>query len=344
MRKVTKLKDTLTSDMHIISNQIFNLINTPIEQNFERLARMTKRMFDVPITVINLFDEKRQIENPIVTIESDQKNPHLSLLNELNLDEILVVEDATQNEQFRDHKLVTEDPGIRFFVSCPIFEKNGRKVGSLMMLDYKPRSFPLNDLEMLNDIIKLIEKEICDFRLSRAQKLFLQEIATKERTQFIDAKTRAWNYDVFKKIGQYQINDSHNEKSHFALAVIDIDNLNEINQQYGKDIGDEVLTLASRTISRSCRDADTIARGDDEDFMLIINANDLKFVTSVVNRIQANIAKEEIKLANKIVRFNVTIGVTYFNQEITDLETMIQSAKIALLKGKRLGRNRIEFN
>lgn len=337
-------RENSVAEVGIISNQISNLINTPIEQNFERLARMTKRMFDVPVIVIGLFDEKRKAVKPVVSLDFSDASLYLPFFSEFNTDDILVVEDATKNELFQHHPLVTHDPMIRFIVICPIFEKNGRKVGSLIMMDHNPRSLELTDLMSLNEIVKLVEAEISSFRISKAQKLFLQDISNKDKSQFIDAQTKAWNNEGCNKILQYQLIESKKENSHFGLACVDIDNLSEINKLHGKEVGDEVLAMTARTILTSCRDEDTIGRGKTEDFIVLIHADDYENIKTVVNRIKANLEKIEIKLPKGKLSYSVTIGVSFFNDRIGNIETLIQNANVALLKGKRSGRNCIEFN
>ena len=122
------LKENFISDMHIVSNQISNLINTPIEENFERLVRMAKRMFDIPVIAISFLDEKRQLVKPVAALDLSKLSLYMAFFNEFNQDEVLVVEDTTKNELFKNHDLVVNDPMIRFFVNCPIFEKNGKKI------------------------------------------------------------------------------------------------------------------------------------------------------------------------------------------------------------------------
>ncbi len=341
---LSMIRDNSVADINIIGNQISNLINTPIEQNFERLARMTKRMFDVPVIVIGLFDEKRKAVKPIVSLDFGDASVYIPFFSEFNTNDIMVVEDATQNELFQNHPLVVGDPMIRFIVICPIFEKNGKKVGSLIMMDHQPRSLGLTDLMSLNEIVKLIETELCSFRISKAQKLFLQDISNKDKSQFVDAPTKAWNNLGYSKILDYQLIESKKDKSHFGLAVVDIDNLTDINKEHGKEVGDQVLALTARTILTSCRDEDTIGRGEDGDFMVLIHADDSENIKTIVNRIKFNLDKIEIKVPKGKLSYHVTIGVTFFDDRIGNAEMLIKNANIALLNGKRSGRNCIEFN
>lgn len=335
------LKDNVLSGLHTVSNQITNLIYTPLESSLERLSKLAKRMFSVPAVAINLFDEKRRVYKPVVSMDLDETEQYMAFFNDCLTDEILVIEDTTQNKQFTRHPMVQGEPRIRFLVTCPLYEKRGKKVGSLTLIDFKARQFGLAELNNLNDIIKLIETEINDFRLSSAQKILLREIRPEDRVYFTDEKTKTWNFAALKRILTYQINESLKENSSFALAVVDIDNLKAINQQYGEKAGDSALQYLAQTLLRSCRDEDTIARGEQEDFMLLIHTDNPDNVKTVLNRIQDNIAKDRVEVDEHRLPIEVTIGVTMFDPQNPAIEQIMLKGEIALLRAKRAGRNQI---
>lgn len=335
------LKDNVLSGLHTVSNQITNLIYTPLENSLERLSRLAKRMFSVPAVAVNLFDEKRRVYKPVVSMDLDNFEQYMSFFNDCITDEIQIIEDTTQNPSFSKHPMVQGEPRIRFVVTCPLFEKRGKKVGSLVFIDFKARQFGLAELNNLNDIVKLIETEINDFRLSNAQKLLLQETRPEDRVYFTDDKTKAWNFAALKRILTYQLQESIKDNSSFALAVVDIDNLQSINQKYGEKAGDAALQLLARILLRSCRDEDTIARGEQEDFMLLIHTPNPDNVKTVLNRLQDNIARETVQFADQTFPLQATIGVTMFNPQSPTIEQLLQKGEIALLRGKRAGRNQI---
>lgn len=333
------LRASPLSEIHIVSNQLSTLINPPFEQNLERLAKLAKRMFNVPIVIISFFDEKRLSSKPIVSVDVPDVDQYLSLVKDCDGDDILVVENTAKHEVFSSHPLVSADPMIRFIVSCPIYEKRGKKVGTLLLLDFKPHEFALTDLANINDLVRLIETEVNDSRLSSAQKRLLKDITPAQRAELTDTKTRSWTSDAFMHILNYQLEESASQKTLFAVVVVDVDNLTEINKKYGEEIGDELLKRISKTIVRSCRDEDTIARGAQEDFLVIIHAGELEHIKTVVNRMLANINKEEIPTAKGPLKINVTLGVSVYNPEGSTLESILQEARIAMLKGKRSGRH-----
>ncbi|KTC98578.1 sensor domain-containing diguanylate cyclase [Legionella erythra] len=333
----------LSSDIHIITQQLSKIIDTPIEESLTRLVALGKRMFDVPIVAISLFDEKRQKFNLINFSEVFSKNRDLSLFTQYINDDILIVEDTHNDERFIKTPLILEGAEIRFYVSCPIYSKKRKKIGAIVLLDNKPRTFCLTDLSNLNDIIKLAEAEINNCRLSKAQKMLLDEMTYDQRLDYTDQKTRAWNFAGFKKIVAYQLSESLQTKKGFGLVSVDIDGLKAINEHDGFEIGDDLLRKISKTLMRTCRAEDTIARSDFCDFIILIHTDNTANIRTVVDRIQHNLSLIIVETPQHKVDFSVTIGYTCFDPQSIRPEKVLMNAEIALLKGKRTGRNCIYF-
>jgi GAF domain-containing protein len=85
-------------------------------------------------------------------------------------DDIMVVPDALQDERFADNPLVDGDPNIRFYAGCPIRVSSSNDseekfpIGSLCIIDYKPRNLCEEELRSLKDFGAMIEREITNFK------------------------------------------------------------------------------------------------------------------------------------------------------------------------------------
>ncbi|QRN02454.1 diguanylate cyclase [Legionella sp. MW5194] len=332
-----------SSDIHIITQQLSKIIDTPIEDSLSRLVSLSKRLFDVPLVAISLFDEKRQRFNLINSTEVFGKNRDLSLFTQYINDDILIVEDTHNDERFLKTPLILEGAEIRFYVSCPIYNKKKKKIGAIVLLDNKPRTFCLTDLSSLNDIIKLAETEINNCRLSKAQKMLLDEMTYDQRLDFTDQKTRAWNFTGFKKILAYQLAESLESQKGFGLVTVDIDGLKTINEHHGFEAGDDLLKKMSKTLMRTCRAEDTIARSEFSDFIILIHTDNTANIRTVVERIQHNLSLIIAETPHDKIDFSVTIGYTCFDPLSIQPECLLTNAEMALLKGKRAGRNCIHF-
>lgn len=86
-----------------------NILDTPIEERFERITRMVCRSLKVPIAAISIVDESRQWFKSIQGLNASETPREIAFCAHAILrDELLLVEDATQDERFADNPLVTD--------------------------------------------------------------------------------------------------------------------------------------------------------------------------------------------------------------------------------------------
>tara|TARA_R110001583_G_scaffold16518_13_gene67656 strand:+ start:497 stop:1000 length:504 start_codon:yes stop_codon:yes gene_type:complete len=138
-----------------------NILNTPVEERFDRLTRMAKRLFDVPIVAISLVDKNRQWFKSCIGLDVRETSRDVSFCGHAILDnKILVVENAKEDERFADNPLVVNAPNVAFYAGCPIRALDGQLLGTLCLIDTKPRTMSTEDLEMLSDLAAIVEAEI----------------------------------------------------------------------------------------------------------------------------------------------------------------------------------------
>jgi diguanylate cyclase (GGDEF)-like protein len=324
----------------VLTSQFKSMINTPAQESFESLTRLVKRMFDVPFVFLSFFDDKRHLLQSIIGLDVVEMTKDVSLFNLDEIeDDIIVIEDTTKDDKYKNHSLVTSEPNIRFYVCCPIYEKNLKKVGALFLLGYEAKEFSEIDLNQLKDVVKAIETEINNNQLTYAQKKLVYDLSQCKDNEYVCPLTKVWQYEAFAKVLKYQVEESNKTGEIFGLSCIDIDNLTLLNQQYGFDGGNEVLKDVAKSLIRSCRSEDSIGRGQEEDFIVLIHTPDKKNINTVANRIQSTIVGDVVTYANKSIHVNATVGLAFFEPEKDTVETLLLKLQLALLKGKRAGRN-----
>jgi diguanylate cyclase (GGDEF)-like protein len=130
----------------------------------------------------------------------------------------------------------------------------------------------------------------------------------------------------------------------YIIALIDIDNLRNINDTYGHAIGDKVLKSVANAIKKLTRKEDILIRYGGEEFLLLAKVNrkqDIQAMLNLFERIRSNIEKLKIPITDKdYVKITISIGV-YLNTNKD--KNAIKKADIALYKAKSKGRNRIEI-
>ena len=149
-----------------------NLLDTPAEERFDRLARITQHIFDVPSVLITLIDSDRQWLKSAIGVEIRETPRSISFCGHTILERnILVVSDTHLDHRFSDNPLVINAPHIRFYAGRPICATNGKALGTLCLVDSKPRHLEPDEASLLNDLAEQellitirLEPEVIEFR------------------------------------------------------------------------------------------------------------------------------------------------------------------------------------
>lgn len=136
------------------------LLDTKAEERFDRVVRLAKRSFNVPIAYVALVDSDRQWFKSKVGLEFDQSPRNTSFCGHAILqDSPFIVPDARRDTRFAGNPMVVGEPFARFYAGQPVRSPGGYKVGTLCMMDKKPRQFSPEDIETLTNLAALVERE-----------------------------------------------------------------------------------------------------------------------------------------------------------------------------------------
>lgn len=126
------------------------VLDTPPESDFDNLTKYLASQLDVPITMVNLLDEKRDWFKSRVGLPISESPAARSLCEAVLKTDApsLVVEDTTLDPRFADHPLVTGPPFVRFYAAARLCV-GGQTVGTFCAYDMKPRHLKLADVETL---------------------------------------------------------------------------------------------------------------------------------------------------------------------------------------------------
>ena len=128
----------------------------------------------------------------------------------------------------------------------------------------------------------------------------------------------------------------------YAVAVIDVDGLKNINDKYGQDSGDKILKLLAKKLIDDTKSSDIAARfGGGEFCVLLKNVSQEDAVKFFVG-LRAAIASNPVNIKNESVKISVSIGVT-FGKSDYNVDEILELADEALYKAKQNGRNRVEI-
>ncbi len=321
------------------------ILDTPAEDRFDRITRLTTRIFGVPISLVTLVDRDRQWFKSEQGMGLSETSREISFCaHAINDEEILVVPDTLEDERFRDNPMVTGVPGIRFYAGHPLRSPEGHLVGTLCAMDRRPREMTPDELEIFRDLAALVESELHIIRLSRSQMELVQARDDAERKASIDSLTRAWNRDFILEILNREISRTKRDSLTFALVMLDLDRFKSVNDTYGHQAGDVVLRKTVDHIRSVVRPFDAVGRYGGEEFMIILIECNLDRALLVTERIRAGIEEKPILTPRGVVSLTTSQGVVLYDgiRDVT-ADDLIDTADTALYRAKDLGRNRVEI-
>lgn len=118
----------------------YGVLDSPNEPEFDAIVREAARICGVPVALISFIDENRQWFKAKVGIEASDTPRSISFCTHaIQREEGLVIEDARLDDRVSANPLVTGDPNIRFYAGVPLRTPNGARLGTLCVIDQKPR-------------------------------------------------------------------------------------------------------------------------------------------------------------------------------------------------------------
>ncbi|MCV6607700.1 MAG: EAL domain-containing protein [Campylobacterales bacterium] len=164
-----------------------------------------------------------------------------------------------------------------------------------------------------------------------------------KKLAFFDNLTGLPNRALFFDRLNQAIERSQRRKNHLAIAFFDLDRFKNINDNYGHDIGDELLKSVSKRVLRIMRKEDTFARIGGDEFVLIFeNVNKVSEIIPKLEQI-----REEIELPiiiKDLELFTTTsIGVSVYPEDSTSATELLKNADMAMYESKSKGKNRYNF-
>lgn len=144
------------------------LVDTDEENRFDRIVRLATMVTGSPIALVSLLTSTRQWFKARVGLEPRETPRDWAFCSHAVMqDEMFVVEDALDDERFRDNPLVQGDPQIRFYAGVPLRDRSGHALGTLCVIDREPRRLRASELQGLLDLAAIASSEIQASRPNR---------------------------------------------------------------------------------------------------------------------------------------------------------------------------------
>ena len=269
-----------------------NILDTSPEERFDRLTRLAKRLFGVPIALISLVDADRQwfkscegIAPGLLETPRDVSFCGHAIQGE----GILLVPDASLDARFHDNPMVVGDPNIRFYAGCPLTVPNGSKIGTLCLIDVEPRTLDADDHALLRDLTRMAEQELAAVQLATMDELTLLS-----------------NRRGFLALGRHALGLCSRLGRPASMLYFDLDDFKAINDRFGHAEGDRALASFSALLMATFRNSDVVGRlGGDEFVVLITNGSSVESSAALARLHHALAAHNATSQRGYELRFSV---------------------------------------
>lgn len=171
------------------------------------------------------------------------------------------------------------------------------------------------------------------------QKLTTLVIESENYEKNFDGLTNIFNRKYFFEKVNYDFSKARRTRSDFTVVMADIDYFKKINDEYGHQVGDEVLIEVSRLFVEHIRAYDIVARYGGEEFIFFIYSS-AKETLIIFNRIKKILESKILQINNHTIQITCSFGVVQDRDALSMLELVSLSDK-ALYEAKAKGRNQI---
>ncbi|UCE40044.1 MAG: sensor domain-containing diguanylate cyclase [Candidatus Aminicenantes bacterium] len=161
-----------------------------------------------------------------------------------------------------------------------------------------------------------------------------------ERMQLLDPLTEVGNQRFLEIHLRSRLEEIKKYRIPFGLLYIDVDNLKEVNDSYGKPVGDQVLRSIAQTLTINIRFFDTVGRWDSDEFLAVVLNVDEGKLDFVGNKLRLLVEKSNIMVGPQLVRATVSVGATLAFR-VDTLDILITRARSLMDHSKWLGRNKV---
>ncbi|HXZ08371.1 MAG TPA: sensor domain-containing diguanylate cyclase [Paraburkholderia sp.] len=296
-----------------------NILDTLPEERFDRLTRLAKRLFDVPIALVSLVDAERQWFKSCVGLPVKETSRDVSFCaHAIHSDDILMVPDTLADERFFDNPLVTDDPGIRFYAGCPLSVANGSKLGTLCLIDVKPRGLDDEERSLLLDLARMAEQELAAIQLAT-----------------LDELTQLSNRRGFEALAEHALKVCKRMGKQASLLFFDLNDFKQINDTYGHAEGDRALVMFADVLRDALRESDVIARLGGDEFVALLTDASRETTAQIMQRLRENLdTRNQLAARGYDVRYSV--GQTGYDPQLHGcIEDLLAQADALMYANKQ---------
>lgn len=316
--------DAITDPKRLDALARYDVLDTPREEAFERIANLMKMILKTDVTIVSMIDGHRQwfkAGNGNAFGEVPVRDSFCQVT--IQGDDAIAVPDATLDPRFRDNPYVTGDAHVRSYLGTPLKTQDGQNIGTLCAYGREPQEFSEDQKAIITELAKVAMNELELRRLAHS-----------------DGLTGVMTRRAFKDEANRLVALARRHRTRLAAVAFDIDHFKSVNDTYGHATGDRVLTTITKAITSQMRRSDVFGRLGGEEFAILLPDTDAASALAIAEKLR--IVVRALKFANVFPALTVSasFGVALLDPGTDDTDALLVKTDEAVYDAKRQGRNR----
>jgi len=317
---------------YLITNSFIRSISN---KNIPFIDNLIKKILDDP-TVLKLDTIKNDIQQAIKLRVSSDKESLKEITNELEiiLDRLsLRLIDMIGHSNSSNNEIKEIKSELEKYKDSDEFDFNliHKKLYTFAVALEKNTELFVNDLKSHSSEVEIMAKKIEQLE---------SELAKVKESSREDFLTKLYNRRALDEEFNLKEAEFKRYNHNYSIAIFDLDHFKSINDTYGHDAGDIVLSAFAKILKREARELDVVGRFGGEEFMVILSETPIDGAETFAQKVRQSV--EKTKFIYKDTRINVTVSVGVSERARNlNLESLIKSADEALYEAKDNGRNRV---
>lgn len=285
----------------------YEILDTEAESEFDDLTQLASYICNTPISLVTLIDEDRQWFKSKVGLDATEGPRDTSFCGHVILDnEVMIINDATKDERFFDNPAVTGELQVRFYAGAPLIDKSGYKLGSLCVVDNKPREISKEQIDALKKLSRLVVNQM-ELRLELKKQIEREKIVKINSMQMLHSAKMS-------TLGEMAGGISHEINNPLAIIQGKLFHVRKMLENFGENKskiyeGIERIEQTTERISKIVRGLLHFSR--DEDFL----KNEKVRVQDVIKETLV-FCEERFKQKNIDIKLEIEKDIFVFCQSI----------------------------
>lgn len=156
---MTAAKKHPHEEKRIESLRMLNILDTLPEKDFDDIVLIASQICETPIALISLVDSERQWFKAKIGLEASETSRDVAFCSHAILqDDLFIIPDATTDERFSNNPFVKRGPNMRFYAGAPLISPDGLPIGTVCVIDSKPRTLSLEQHKALSALSNQVSR------------------------------------------------------------------------------------------------------------------------------------------------------------------------------------------